>query len=182
MNRGVTRRPLLGLLIPAAVAVLFIALPLIGLLGARRLEQPPVPAGVDGRAHRATPFARVLDDRGGDLADHRRPARLPARAHRHSRDAGSIRGLVTLPLVLPPVVGGIALQTRSGPDHADRDGARSLRDRAAIQHRGRRDRRGVRRLPLPRDHRRSRARGSATTTSRRLPRPSGLGRGDASGR
>jgi len=32
VSRGVTRRPLLGLLIPAAVAVLFIALPLIGLL------------------------------------------------------------------------------------------------------------------------------------------------------
>src|SRR6202035_5611500 len=32
MTRGVTRRPLVGLLIPAAVAVLFIALPLIGLL------------------------------------------------------------------------------------------------------------------------------------------------------
>ena len=32
MTRGVTRRPLIGLVIPAAVAVLFIALPLVGLL------------------------------------------------------------------------------------------------------------------------------------------------------
>jgi molybdate transport system permease protein len=32
VKRGVTRRPLLGLVIPAAVGVLFIALPLIGLL------------------------------------------------------------------------------------------------------------------------------------------------------
>ena len=44
MNGGVTRRPLIGLVIPAAVAVLFIIVPLIGLLA--HVDWPKLPSEV----------------------------------------------------------------------------------------------------------------------------------------
>ena len=82
--------------------------------GARRLEHAAGTARVDGRAHRAPAFTRVLQliavaislVIGVPLAYLLARSSLPGRR--------VIRGLVTLPLVLPPVVGGIALQTALG--------------------------------------------------------------------
>jgi molybdate transport system permease protein len=113
VTRGVTRRPLLGLLIPAAVAVLFIALPLIGLL--LHVDWSNLPSELVSSdvltALRlslecsiiAVAISLVI---GVPLAYLLARTSLPGRR--------LIRGLVTLPLVLPPVVGGIALQTALG--------------------------------------------------------------------
>jgi molybdate transport system permease protein len=113
VTRGVTRRPLIGLLIPAAVAVLFIALPLIGLLAHadwRNLPAQLVSTDVLTALRLslecsviAVVIALVI---GVPLAYLLARTSLPGRR--------VIRGLVTLPLVLPPVVGGIALQTAFG--------------------------------------------------------------------
>ena len=113
MNRGVSRRPLLGLLIPAAVAVLFIVLPLIGLLV--HVDWSNLPAEISApdvlTALRlslecsliAVAIALVI---GVPLAYLIARTSLPGRR--------IMRALVTLPLVLPPVVGGIALQAAFG--------------------------------------------------------------------
>ena len=124
MTRGVTRRPLLGLLIPAAVAVLFIALPLIGLLvhvDWSNLPSQLVSADVLTALRLslecsiiAVAISLVI---GVPLAYLLARTSIPGRR--------LIRGLVTLPLVLPPVVGGIALQTALGRTTPDRDGART---------------------------------------------------------
>jgi molybdate transport system permease protein len=110
---GVSRRPLLGFLIPAAVAVLFIALPLIGLLAHvdwSRLPSELVSADVLTALRLslecsliAVAIALVI---GVPLAHLLARTSMPGRR--------VIRALVTLPLVLPPVVGGIALQTALG--------------------------------------------------------------------
>lgn len=113
MTRGVTRRPLIGLVIPAAVAVLFIALPLIGLLA--HVDWSTLPSQLVSTdvltslrlslecSIIAVAIALVI---GVPLAY------LLARTSSPGRRV--LRGLVTLPLVLPPVVGGIALQTAFG--------------------------------------------------------------------
>src|ERR1700726_3149353 len=113
MTRGVTRRPLVGLLIPAAVAVLFIALPLIGLLAHvdwSNLGAELVSADVLTALRLslecsiiAVAIALVI---GVPLAYLLARTSMPGRR--------LVRGLVTLPLVLPPVVGGIALQAALG--------------------------------------------------------------------
>jgi molybdate transport system permease protein len=113
MNRGVRRRPLLGLLIPAAVGVLFIALPLIGLLAHvdwNNLPSQLVSADVLTALRLslecsliAVAISIVI---GVPLAYLLARTLMPGRR--------LVRALVTLPLVLPPVVGGIALQTALG--------------------------------------------------------------------
>ena len=69
-----------------------------------------------------------------------------------------VRALVTVPLVLPPVVGGVALLLvfgRRGPGR--RVARRHVRHHAAVHHHRRRARRGVRRHAVPRHRRRGRA-------------------------
>jgi molybdate transport system permease protein len=112
---GVSRRPLIGLVMPAGVAVLFIALPLIGLLV--HVDWGNLPSQLVSinvlTALRlslecsviAVVISLVI---GVPLAYLLARSSLPGR--------GLLRGLVTLPLVLPPVVGGIALQTALGRD------------------------------------------------------------------
>jgi molybdate transport system permease protein len=107
------RRPLLGLLIPAAVALLFIALPLIGLLV--HVDWGNLPSELVSTdvltALRlslecsliAVAISLVI---GVPLAYLLGRTSIPGRR--------IVRGLVMLPLVLPPVVGGIALQTAFG--------------------------------------------------------------------
>ncbi len=113
VSRGVTRRPLLGLLIPAAVAVLFIALPLIGLLA--HVDWSNLPSQLVSTdvltalrlSLECSVIAVVISlVIGVPLAYLLARTSLPGRR--------IVRGLVTLPLVLPPVVGGIALQTALG--------------------------------------------------------------------
>jgi molybdate transport system permease protein len=113
VTRGVTRRPLIGLVIPAAVAVLFIALPLVGLLA--HVDWSNLPSELVSTdvltalrlslecSAIAVVIALVI---GVPLAYLLARTSLPGRR--------VFRGLVTLPLVLPPVVGGIALQTAFG--------------------------------------------------------------------
>ena len=113
MTRGVVRRPLIGLLIPAALAVLFILVPLIGLLS--NVSWATLPAALTSSdvltalrlsmecSLLALGIALII---GVPLAYVLARTDLPARR--------LIRALVLLPLVLPPVVGGIALQTAFG--------------------------------------------------------------------
>jgi molybdate transport system permease protein len=113
MRWGAAGRPLLGLYIPAAVAVLFILVPLVGLLAhasladigdaltstaaltSLRLSLECSLLAVIVSAIVGVPLAYLL-------------ARTAMRGRR------LLRGLVLLPLVLPPVVGGIALQSAFG--------------------------------------------------------------------
>ncbi len=113
MNRGVTRRPLIGLVIPAALAVLFIVVPLGGLL--LHVDWANLPGEITSTdvltalrlslecSLLAVAFSVVI---GVPLAYLLARSALPGRR--------VVRALVTLPLVLPPVVGGIALQTALG--------------------------------------------------------------------
>src|ERR1700694_5428263 len=113
MTRGVVRRPLIGLLIPAALAVLFILVPLIGLLS--NVSWATLPAALTSSdvltalrlslecSLLALGIALII---GVRLASVLPRTALPARR--------LIRALVLLPLVLPPVVGVIALQTAFG--------------------------------------------------------------------
>jgi molybdate transport system permease protein len=110
---GVTRRPLIGLVIPAAVAVLFIALPLIGLLAhvdwgtlPSQLVSTDVLTSLRLSIECSVIAVAISLVIGVPLAYLLARTSLPGRR--------VIRGLVTLPLVLPPVVGGIALQTAFG--------------------------------------------------------------------
>ena len=113
MSRGVTRRPLIGLVVLAAIAVLFIALPLIGLLA--NVDWSHLPAQLVSAdvltALRLSLECSVIAVAislviGVPLAYLLARTSIPGRR--------LMRGLVTLPLVLPPVVGGIALQTAFG--------------------------------------------------------------------
>lgn len=113
MRRGVVGRPPLGLLVPAAVAVLFIALPLIGLLSHVSWRDLPAEFGSEdvrtavGLSLECSLLAvAVAVVIGVPLAYVLARATLPGRQ--------IVRALVMLPLVLPPVVGGIALQTAFG--------------------------------------------------------------------
>jgi molybdate transport system permease protein len=113
VTQGVTRRPLLGLVIPAGVAVLFIVVPLLGLLA--HVDWRDLPAALTS-ANVLTALRLSLECSliavcislviGVPLAYLLARAAIPGRR--------VIRALVTLPLVLPPVVGGIALQTVLG--------------------------------------------------------------------
>ena len=180
MSGGVTRRPLIGLVIPAAIAVLFIAVPLIGLLA--HVDWSTLPAQLVSTdvltALRLSLECSIIAVAislvvGVPLAYLLARSSLPGRR--------VIRGLVTLPLVLPPVVGGSRCRRRWERRRPDRHRAAALRDRVAVQHRRRRDRRSVRRLSLPGDHRSRPACGSATSISRRWRRPSARDHGGASG-
>src|ERR1700680_4830381 len=113
MTRGVVRRPLIGLLIPAALALLFIGVPLVGLLS--NVSWATLPAALTSTdvltalrlslecSLLALGIALII---GVPLAYVLARTDLPGRRF--------IRALVLLPLVLPPVVGGIALQTAFG--------------------------------------------------------------------
>ncbi|HEY6378881.1 MAG TPA: ABC transporter permease [Candidatus Dormibacteraeota bacterium] len=113
MKKGVFGRPPLGLLVPAAVAVLFIALPLIGLLThvawrdlAAELGSDEVRTALRLSLECSLLAVVVAIIIGVPLAYVLARSNLPGK--------GLIRALVVLPLVLPPVVGGIALQTAFG--------------------------------------------------------------------
>src|SRR3954454_24100571 len=112
--RGRVRaRPPWPLALPAAVAVAFLLLPLVGLLARAPWSNLP----------------ELLEDAG--VASALRLSLLCATAatgislligvplawvlsRLHGRSAASLRALVTLPLVFPPVVGGVALLTALG--------------------------------------------------------------------
>lgn len=113
MSRRVTSPVLVGLAIPATLAVLFIAVPLVGLItrvdwGDLRAE---LATGAVLTALRlsiecsliAVAISLVI---GVPLAYLLARTALPGRR--------ILRALVLLPLVLPPVVGGIALQSALG--------------------------------------------------------------------
>lgn len=115
MRRGVAGRPPLGLVAPAALAVLFIAVPLIGLLTHVSWRGIPADLGSDEvrTAVRLSLECSLLAVAvalliGVPLASVLARAEVPGKR--------IIRALVVLPLVLPPVVGGIALQTAFGRD------------------------------------------------------------------
>ena len=114
MNARVSR-PLAGLLVPAALAALFVALPLAGLLARTGWSTLPVAITAPDvlTAIRlslecsllAVAISLVL---GVPLAYVLARLRIPGRR--------LLRALVMVPLVLPPVVGGIALQSAFGRD------------------------------------------------------------------
>lgn len=113
MSRSRTSRAPLVLLVPAALGLTFLVLPLVGLLVRtpwssvpERLAEPEVRAALKLSvltASLATLFCLVL---GVPLAW--LLARVPFPGRR------LVRALVTVPLVLPPVVGGVALFTALG--------------------------------------------------------------------
>lgn len=113
MTRGLARPPLLGIFMLAAVAVLFLALPLIGLLA--RVSWASLPGAISDpqvlTALRLSLECSLLAVALSLLIG------VPL-AHVLARSAFPgkrvIRALVLVPLVLPPVVGGIALQSAFG--------------------------------------------------------------------
>ena len=115
MTRTGHRRPLLGMYLPATVALLFIVVPLIGLL--THVAWRDLPADV-GSADVQTAVRLSLEC--STLAVVVAVVIGVPLAHVLARSAVPgkrlLRGLVLLPLVLPPVVGGIALQTAFGRD------------------------------------------------------------------
>jgi len=113
VRRGAASRPLVGLLVPAAVALLFILLPLLGLLAhvspadlTAALASPDVVTALRLSLECSVLAVVVSAVVGVPLAYILARSAVPGR--------GLLRGLVMLPLVLPPVVGGIALQTAFG--------------------------------------------------------------------
>jgi molybdate transport system permease protein len=113
MRRGVTRRPLIGLVIPAGLAVLFVIVPLAGLLAhvpwgdlGSQVTSPDVLTALRLSLECSIAALAISLVIGVPLAHLLARTTLPGRR--------LIRGLVTLPLVLPPVVGGIALQSAFG--------------------------------------------------------------------
>src|SRR5215204_4677350 len=106
--RRVGGRIPVGLLVPAAIGLGFLALPLAGLLlrtpwatlGAR-LAKPGVLTALWLSLQTATIATTVCVFLGVPLAWLLARADFPGR--------GLLRALVTVPLVLPPVVGGVAL-------------------------------------------------------------------------
>jgi molybdate transport system permease protein len=113
VSHGVGRRPLLGMCIPAALAVLLITVPLIGLL--TNVAWSDLPADLVSNdvltalrlslecSLLAVGVALVV---GVPLGFVLARTEFPAKR--------LVRALVLLPLILPPVVGGIALQTAFG--------------------------------------------------------------------
>ncbi|MFL6073905.1 MAG: ABC transporter permease [Mycobacteriales bacterium] len=107
-RRGTAPRPPLALLVPAAAALGFLVLPLVGLLVRapwsslpRRLTAPGVLDALRLSLVTATAATAVSIVFGVPLAWLLARARFPG--------LRLVRALVTLPLVLPPVVGGVAL-------------------------------------------------------------------------
>src|SRR5690348_8950033 len=103
-----TQRVPAALLVPAALGLAFLVLPLVGLVGRapwatlpRRLGEPGVLAALRLSLQTATVATVACVLRGVPLAW------LLARVDFRGRRL--VRALVTVPLVLPPVVGGIAL-------------------------------------------------------------------------
>jgi molybdate transport system permease protein len=106
--RRVRTRVPVALLLPAAVALAFLVLPLVGLLVrapwstmAQRLTAPGVLDALRLSLETATAATVVCVVVGVPLAWLLARVELPGRR--------LIRALVTVPLVLPPVVGGVAL-------------------------------------------------------------------------
>ncbi|MEU8264625.1 ABC transporter permease [Micromonospora sp. NPDC048999] len=98
----------LALLIPAGLGLLFLVLPLLGLLARtpwsslpRRLAQPGVLTALRLSLETATLATLVCVALGVPLAWLLARVEFPGRR--------LVRALVTVPLVLPPVVGGVAL-------------------------------------------------------------------------
>ena len=107
-RRSVRSRAPIALLIPAWVGLAFLVLPLIGLVGrtpwgslGERLADPAVFAALKLSLFTATVATVACLVFGVPLAW--LLARVPFRGRR------IVRALVTVPLVLPPVVGGVAL-------------------------------------------------------------------------
>ena len=103
-----TQRMPVGLLVPAVLGLLFLVLPLAGLLVRapwgtlpRRLGEPEVRAALRLSLQTATLATGVCLLLGVPLAWLLARAEFPGRR--------VVRALVTVPLVLPPVVGGVAL-------------------------------------------------------------------------
>jgi molybdate transport system permease protein len=107
-RRGLGRRAPLGLLVPAGLALAFLILPLVGLLVRapwstlpQRLADPGVLTALRLSLESASLATVVCVLLGVPLAW--LLARVEFRGRRF------VRALVTVPLVLPPVVGGLAL-------------------------------------------------------------------------
>ena len=151
--------PLVAVLL-ALVAVAFFVLPLVGLFrsvrrGATLWDDLQRPRGT----RRAAPLARVLA-----LGDRVLGACSACRSRACSRGrefpgASLVRALVVLPMVLPPVVGGVALLSRVPAQQRARrwTDLRPLRLPVHVLEVGRRARRDVRRHAVPGDHGRGRA-------------------------
>jgi molybdate transport system permease protein len=107
-TRSGTMRVPLGLLVPATLGLAFLALPLVGLLVRspwsslpRRLTDPAVLTALRLSLQTATIATMVCLVLGVPLAWLLARVEFPGRRF--------IRAMVTVPLVLPPVVGGLAL-------------------------------------------------------------------------
>ncbi|PZF91185.1 ABC transporter permease [Micromonospora endophytica] len=105
--RGVRRIPV-ALLLPAGLGLLFLVLPLVGLLARapwstlpQRLTEPAVLAALRLSVQSATLATVLCLALGVPLAWLLARVQFPGRR--------LVRALVTVPLVLPPVVGGVAL-------------------------------------------------------------------------
>ena len=151
MIRGAAARFPLWLYVPAALGVAVLALPLVALLV--RLDWTQVPAAVASPAALqaltlslvtaaiATAVCVVL---GVPLA------MVIARSSRGV--AAVLRTLATLPLVLPPLVGGIALLALLGRNGLFGETLGRARPAHPVHDHRRRDRADVRRPAVPRDH------------------------------
>src|SRR4029453_2444311 len=102
------RRVPLALLLPAGLGLLFLVLPLVGLLARapwttlpQRLAQPGVLTALRLSLQTATLATLLRVVLGVPLAWLLARVEFPGRR--------LVRALVTVPLVLPPVVGGVAL-------------------------------------------------------------------------
>ncbi|MET7832378.1 ABC transporter permease [Micromonospora sediminicola] len=109
MNRAVRRQRVpAALLVPAGLGLVFLVLPLVGLLVRapwttlpRRLGEPGVLAALRLSLETATAATLLCVALGVPLAWLLARVEFPGRR--------LVRALVTVPLVLPPVVGGVAL-------------------------------------------------------------------------
>ena len=108
MRKRGARVPWLAVLL-ALVGFAFIALPLIGLVQQVAWGDLWTDLREPAATRRAAALARVLAVGDRALGRVRRAARLGARAGRVPGPRARARALVLLPLVLPPVVGGVGL-------------------------------------------------------------------------
>ena len=166
---GRDRRGAVGrwpLLVPALVAVAFLLVPLAAML----LRAPGAASGRSSRTQAVLEALRLSLCASPAPRRSRLVVGVPlawvlARADFPGRVA--VRALVTLPLVLPPVVGGVALLLAFGRQRPGRPVPRPLVRHHAPVHHGRRGRRrDLRRDAVPRHHRRGGA-------ARRRPRVRG---------
>ena len=107
-RRAATRRPgvPLGLLVPAGLAVGFLAVPLLGLLEETAWRDLAAELATPGGGGVAA-VAGLLAGRGRGLGRARVPS--PSCSPGSSSGRNLVRALTTLPMVFPPVVGGVAL-------------------------------------------------------------------------